>query len=87
MLGDNGVKLSGGQRQRIGIARALYINPKVLILDESTSFLDIETERKILTLLSNLKNKMTIIFITHRETAKNFCDNVIDLNQIENVSV
>ncbi len=87
VLGDNGVKLSGGQKQRIGIARALYINPKVLILDESTSFLDIETEKKILTLLSNLKKQMTIIFITHRETAKNFCDDLIDLNQPENFSV
>ena len=80
ILGDNGAKLSGGQKQRIGIARALYLNPKILILDESTSSLDLDTEKKILSIIQKLKNKMTIIIISHRDTVINFCENVVKLN-------
>lgn len=65
-LGDNGIKLSGGQVQRIAIARAVLMNPKVLILDESTSSLDIETEKLLFTeLMTFLKDRTTII-ISHR---------------------
>ncbi len=64
MVGERGKNLSGGQRQRIAIARTLLIKPKILILDESSSALDIENEKK---LISNLLNeKRTTIFITHR---------------------
>jgi ATP-binding cassette subfamily B protein len=65
-VGEIGNKLSGGQLQRIGIARALYFNPKVLILDESTSSLDVNTEKKILKSLLTYTKDMTIFFITHR---------------------
>ena len=65
VIGEHGKLLSGGQRQRIGIARALYKNPQVLILDEATNALDSNTEHEIIKELKNLKNK-TVIVITHR---------------------
>ena len=80
--GDNGVKLSGGQKQRIGLARAIYLSPEVLILDEATSALDIETEKKILNLLKEYKNKITIIIISHRDSILPYCDEILELNNL-----
>ncbi len=65
IVGEFGSKLSGGQRQRIGLARALICNPKLLILDEVTSALDPETERKICNNVAGLKQRYTIIAVTH----------------------
>mgnify|MGYP001173541891 FL=1 len=84
ILGENGVKLSGGQKQRIGIGRALYTNPKVLILDEATSLLDLDTEKKIISIFEKFKDKITIICITHRKSAAIFCDKILDLNNLKN---
>ena len=72
-LGHDGINISGGQRQRVAISRALYNNPEILILDEATSSLDAETEKIIQDTITNLKDKMTIISIAHRESALNFC--------------
>ena len=83
LIGERGVKLSGGQRQRIGIARALYNNPKILILDEATSSLDNQTEETVMESIYKLGKKMTIIIIAHRlGTVKN-CDKIFFLSKGE----
>ncbi len=77
LIGENGSKLSGGQLQRIGLARCLYREPKILLLDESTSALDTDTENKILKNISELD--LTVIFVTHRKDSLSFCDKVYNL--------
>jgi len=65
-VGERGTKISGGQRQRLGIARAIFTNPKFLVLDEATSTLDSENERLISQSLDKLKGKTTLVMIAHR---------------------
>jgi ABC-type bacteriocin/lantibiotic exporter with double-glycine peptidase domain len=74
LVGENGSRLSGGQRQRIGIARALYHKPQVLILDEATSSLDNLTEKSVIEEIDKLKNKITLIIISHRLITVKNCD-------------
>ena len=80
-VGDSGIRLSGGQIQRIGIARALYNNPKLLILDESTSALDISTENEILESINKLKGKITLIIISHRPNTLKVCDKIYNIDK------
>ena len=79
-VGEKGVLLSGGQIQRLAIARALYKNPKILILDEATSSLDNKTEKIIIQSINNLKRKVTILMIAHRLTTLSNCDRIYELN-------
>lgn len=65
-LGDRGVLISGGERQRIALARALLRKPSLLILDEATSSLDSENEKRIRNAIENLHGRMTILLISHR---------------------
>jgi ABC-type multidrug transport system fused ATPase/permease subunit len=73
-VGERGVMLSGGQRQRVGLARALYFDPEMLILDEGTSALDNETEAKFMQAVESLQGEITIISIAHRLTTVRGCD-------------
>lgn len=82
-IGDRGVRLSGGQRQRIGIARALYMEPDVLILDEATSALDTETESAVMESIENLKGQTTLIIIAHRLSTIQNCDKVYEIENGE----
>lgn len=78
-VGERGVRLSGGQIQRIGIARALYKNSEILILDEPTSSVDQNTENLIMKSIENLKNKKTIILISHRISTMKICQEIYEL--------
>ncbi len=88
IVGENGSKLSGGQIQRLGIARALFKNPQILILDEATSGLDEQTEGKLLDNLLNIKPKLTIVIITHNKRILKICNNIYEIKdqKIEKVN-
>ena len=79
VLGERGIRLSGGQRQRIAIARALYRDSKVIILDEATSSLDLGTERDILSLIRELKGKITFVIVAHRINTLSICDRIFKI--------
>jgi ATP-binding cassette, subfamily B, bacterial PglK len=81
VIGERGVRLSGGQRQRIGIARALYLRPKLLVLDEATSALDNETEQRITETITRLHGRMTMIIVAHRLSTVRHCDRLLFLHQ------
>ncbi len=82
LVGEEGINLSGGQKQMIALARALYHQPQLLILDEATAAMDRQSEQFVLKLLQKLKDKMGIIFITHRlHVLRSFCDRIYILEK------
>tara|TARA_B100000029_G_scaffold83920_2_gene74702 strand:- start:5023 stop:6750 length:1728 start_codon:yes stop_codon:yes gene_type:complete len=85
-IGENGSKLSGGQNQRLGIARALFKDPTILILDEATNALDIITEEKIINNVLNYFSTLTIISISHRPASLKFCDKIIEIKNFNIVT-
>jgi ABC-type multidrug transport system fused ATPase/permease subunit len=81
LIGERGIRFSGGQRQRVGIARALYRDPDLLIMDEGTSALDNITERAVMEAVNNLARAKTVILIAHRLTTVRNCDRIFLLEQ------
>ena len=81
VVGERGIQLSGGEKQRIGIARALYLNPEIIVLDEPTSALDKINEEKIIEDLFklNLATKITILLISHKDSVFRHCNKIISL--------
>ena len=84
IIGERGSRLSGGQKQRIGIARAMYYDPDILIFDESTNSLDIETENKIIDEINLYRKNKTIIIVSHKENLFKNCDYIY---KIENKKI
>lgn len=74
LIGANGITLSGGQRQRIALARALYKNFELLVMDEATAALDMETEKAVIDSIRQIKENKTLIMVTHHMSLANECD-------------
>ena len=83
LVGNDGIMLSGGEKQRIAIARTVYKNPEILIMDEFTSALDEETEIKIIKNLKKMFSGKTILIITHRKSTLEICDKIYELKNGE----
>jgi len=81
IVGEEGKLLSGGQRQRIAIARAFYKKADILVLDEASAPLDVETERQLFDFLYSLKGKLTVIMIAHRLSTLKSCDKILFMDQ------
>jgi ATP-binding cassette subfamily C protein len=76
VVGERGVRVSGGQRQRLGLARALYNDPEVLVLDEATSSLDGATQKAVMEAINNVAKVKTMIIIAHRLSTVQNCDSI-----------
>ncbi len=81
VVGERGVALSGGQRQRIGIARALFVNPELLVFDEATSALDGVTEAAVMNAIHSLRGTRTVVIIAHRLQTIQACDRLLVLSE------
>ena len=86
IVGERGIRVSGGQRQRIGIARALYHEPQVLVLDEATSSLDIETETEVMSAIRALQGFKTILIVAHRLSTVQHCDRLYRIEDAQIVA-
>lgn len=81
IVGERGIKLSGGQRQRIVIARALYEDPDILVLDEATSSLDTDTETAVMEAIDLLQGHKTLIIVAHRLTTIKNCNKIYEIRE------
>jgi ABC-type bacteriocin/lantibiotic exporter with double-glycine peptidase domain len=81
IVGDRGIRLSGGQRQRVGIARAMYEDPPILVLDEATSSLDSETEKAVMEAVMGFQGNKTMIIVAHRLSTIEHCDIVYKIDE------
>ena len=77
---DRGIRFSGGERQKLALARALYSDPEVLLLDEPSTGLDKLSEDQLISAINKIKGKMTIIIISHKKEIINICDRVLEVN-------
>ena len=80
-IGDKGLKLSGGERQRLALARALYFDKEIIVLDEATSSVDSKTEKEIIKSILSLKKNKTLILIAHRINTLKICDTIYLLKE------
>ncbi len=80
-VGHGGIKLSGGEKQRVAISRALYNSPEIIFMDESTSALDVITEKKIIQSIQKNYSNTTILIIAHRKSTLELCDKVFKLSK------
>lgn len=87
IIGENGISISGGQRQRIALARALYKEPEILVMDEATAALDVETEKAVIDSIRMVKKNKTLIIATHRISLANECDLIYKIENQKIVQV
>ncbi len=87
LIGENGIKISGGQRQRIALARALYKDFELLIMDEATAALDMETEKAVIDSIRQLRGNKTMLMVTHHASLANECDIVYKIENKKMVRV
>lgn len=87
LIGQNGTAISGGQRQRIALARALYKESEILIMDEATAALDIDTERAVIDAIRQMKGQKTLLMVTHHLSLAEECEHVYRLENRQLVKV